>query len=706
MYLAIIILPLLASVSSGFFGRKIGVSGVQLINTFCIIITTVLSFLTFFEVGFNNISTTLSMFKWIDSESLNVFWAFNFDSLTVSMLIPVLIVSSLVHLYSIGYMNHDPHNQRFFSYLSLFTFMMVILVTANSFLLMFVGWEGVGICSYLLVSFWFTRIAANQSSMSAFLTNRVGDCFLTIGMFALLWSFGNIDYFTVFSLSAYINENIITTIGVCLLIGAMAKSSQVGLHIWLPQAMEGPTPVSALIHAATMVTAGVYLLIRCSPLIEYSSTVLLLCLWIGGITTIFSSLVGLYQQDIKKVIAYSTMSQLARECNIHSITFRYQTICVEVIIKILNFINSQITKAHGYLLYSHISYNLFNLPLIYWLYNYIFLYVTLSVRWKIIILSKLVGISEAIRLILIFIKLILINLIKKSFIIYKYIFLYTSLYYIISFIIKNNCNSFIFVFLCLTSYPKYTYTNINTFTVVNSDSKKNNKDLSFNQWLAGLIDGDGYFILTKKGYTSCELTMDARDKKALNEIKHKYGGTIKWVSNANAVRYKLRHKKGLISLINDMNGLIRNPVRLLQMNKLCLKYSIKLKYPEPLTFNNGWLSGFIDSDGSVYYNEASGQVFISLSQKNKYLLEPLIAIYGGRVDILSPKLEAFKYIIYRKAELINLIDNYFNNYPLKTEKMKRINLIKYFYIFRSDKNSQDIQKFNEWVKFKDKWEKY
>ena len=239
MYLAIIILPLLASVSSGFFGRKIGVSGAQIINTMCIMITTVLATVAFFEVGFNNIPVQLIMFKWIDSESLNVFWGFNFDSLTVSMLIPVLIVSSLVHLYSVGYMSHDPHNQRFFSYLSLFTFMMIILVTANNYLLMFVGWEGVGICSYLLVSFWFTRIAANQSSMSAFLTNRVGDCLLTVGMFVLLWSFGNIDYSTVFSLSAYINENIITIIGVCLLIGAMAKSSQVGLHIWLPQAMEG-----------------------------------------------------------------------------------------------------------------------------------------------------------------------------------------------------------------------------------------------------------------------------------------------------------------------------------------------------------------------------------------------------------------------------------------------------------------------------------
>ena len=310
MYLTLIVLPLLGSIISGFFGRKVGVSGSQLITCLCISVTTLLALIVFSEVGLNNITLSIQIFRWIDTESLNVLWSFQFDSLTVSMLIPVLIVSLLVHIYSIGYMSHDPHNQRFFSYLSLFTFMMVILVTANNFLLMFVGWEGVGICSYLLVSFWFTRIAANQSSLSAFLTNRVGDCFLTIGMFAVLWSFGNLDYSIVFSLAPYINENIVTIIGTCLLIGAMAKSSQIGLHVWLPMAMEGPTPVSALIHAATMVTAGVYLLMRTSPLIEYSSTVLVLCLWIGAITTVFSSLIGLFQQDIKKVIAYSTMSQL------------------------------------------------------------------------------------------------------------------------------------------------------------------------------------------------------------------------------------------------------------------------------------------------------------------------------------------------------------------------------------------------------------
>ena len=310
MYLALIGLPILGSIISGFFGRKVGVSGSQIITCTCVITTTILAILAFIEGGLNKNPVKIHLFRWIDAEYLNVSWAFNFDSLTVSMLIPVLIISSLVHVYSIGYMSHDPHNQRFFSYLSLFTFMMIILVTGDNFLVMFVGWEGVGVCSYLLVSFWFTRIAANQSSLSAFFTNRVGDYVLTVGMFAIIWSFGNVDYTTVFSLAPFYSESVIFFVGICLLIGAMAKSSQVGLHVWLPMAMEGPTPVSALIHAATMVTAGVYLLMRASPLIEYSSTVLLLCLWVGAITTVFSSLIGLFQQDIKKVIAYSTMSQL------------------------------------------------------------------------------------------------------------------------------------------------------------------------------------------------------------------------------------------------------------------------------------------------------------------------------------------------------------------------------------------------------------
>ena len=419
-------------------------------------------------------------------------------------------------------------------------------------------------------------------------------------------------------------------------------------------AMEGPTPVSALIHAATMVTAGVYLLMRCSPLIEYSSTVLILCLWLGAITTVFSSLVGLFQQDIKKVIAYSTMSQLARE---HNDMFRHQTICVEggKLYSILH--NSQITKAHKYY-YIYISNSFLNSFInSYWLFS---LYYNETEKWKVIIVSKLVGISEAIRLIL------------------------TNLYY-------YNVNR---LSLNLTLKKNFSMNPIN------------NNEIKFNEWLAGLIDGDGYFSLSKKGAARLIITMDIRDKKALFEIVHKFGGSINKIANANALRYNLSNKKGLVSLINAVNGNIRNPTRMLQLNKFCIKYHIVLIYPKPLSFHNGWLSGFIDSDGSVYFNEESGQVYISASQKNIYLLEPLVKIYGGRVDPHSSKIDAFKYVVYRKQELFNLIDNYFSIYPLKSMKLNRLHLIKQFYLLRIYKNGQNIEKFNQWINFKNKWEKY
>ena len=699
MYLAIATLPILGSIVSGFLGRKIGVSGAQIITSACLIITIILAIVSFLEAGLNNIPVSIKLIRWIDSESLNVLLGFGFDSLTVSMLIPVLTVSSLVHIYSIGYMCDDPHNQRFFSYLSLFTFMMIILVTANNYLLMFVGWEGVGVCSYLLVSFWFTRIAANQSSISAFLSNRVGDCFLTIGMLAIVWSLGNLDYSTVFSLAAFLNSEIVTIIGICIFIGAMAKSSQVGLHVWLPMAMEGPTPVSALIHAATMVTAGVYLLMRSSPLIEFSSIVLLLCLWLGAITTVFSSLIGLFQQDIKKVIAYSTMSQLAREYTSYSSIFRHQTICVEAINTIIIIVNSQITKARDYFrgyLCNHYNLKFFNSSTIIRLLQHI---LSQLIRWKFEIISKLVGISEAICLILVIIELKFINSISKLSILDKQIYQRQAIKTLKLSLCKTTNNKYCFIFLINMSR---TINNLYN----NNNNTDNFKDLAFKEWLAGLIDGDGYFLLSKNGYNSCEITMDTRDKKVLYLIQHKYGGRVKQISNALAFKYKLRNRAGLMALLNDVNGLIRNPIRLLEMNKLCVKFNIQLKYSNNLTFNNGWLSGFIDSDGSIYYNEASGQVFLAISQKNKYLLEPLIHIYGGRVDINSPKIEAFKYVIYRKAELFNLIDNYFNKYPLRTEKMKRVNLIKEFYLVRLSKKNVDIVKFNEWVKFKDRWEKY
>ena len=458
--------------------------------------------------------------------------------------------------------------------------------------------------------------------------------------------------------------------------------------VYITEINISPTPVSALIHAATMVTAGVYLLMRSSPLIEYSSTVLLLCLWLGAVTTVFSSLVGLFQLDIKKVIAYSTMSQLAQKYTIHSSIFRHQTICVEAIRK-NTIANSQITKARDYLI-NHCNFKFLNSSTIIRLHLYV---LCGQIRWKFEVISKLVGISEAIRLILVFIKLKSSNLIKKLLIFKQQNFISKTL---CSPLKKNDRHNLIF--------SRNISTGVSTST---SDYNiRNSEDIAFRQWLAGLIDGDGYFLLSKNGYNSCEITMDARDKKVLYLIQHKYGGSVKQMSNAYAFKYKLRNRTGLIALINDVNGLIRNPTRLLQMNKLCAKFNIELKHANNIIFNDGWLSGFIDSDGSVYFNEASGQIFIGVSQKNKYLLEPLIQIYGGRVDISRPKLEAFKYVIYRKAELFNLIDNYFNKYPLRTEKMKRVNLIKQFYLVRLSKKENDVVKLNEWIKFKDKWEKY
>jgi LAGLIDADG DNA endonuclease family/Proton-conducting membrane transporter/NADH-Ubiquinone oxidoreductase (complex I), chain 5 N-terminus/NUMOD1 domain len=239
MYITIVFLPFLAAILSGLFGRVLGIKGVYIINITCLLITTLLSFIAFYEVVISNSPISIELFSWISSEHLKVTWSFYFDELTVSMLIPVLIVSVLVHFYSVGYMGEDPHSQRFFSYISLFTGLMLILVTGNNFLVMFVGWEGVGICSYLLVHFWYTRVAAVKSAMNAMFTNRVGDFFLTIGFFAIFFTFGTLDYATVFSLAPYININVITFIAILLLLGAAAKSAQIGLHIWLPFAMEG-----------------------------------------------------------------------------------------------------------------------------------------------------------------------------------------------------------------------------------------------------------------------------------------------------------------------------------------------------------------------------------------------------------------------------------------------------------------------------------
>jgi len=310
MYLAIISLPLISATVAGFLGRKVGRTGSYLITCISLVITILLALVAFYEVGFSQSPISIKIIDWIDSEFLFISWGFLYDSLTVSILLPVLIVSALVHIYSIGYINEDPHTQRFFAYLSIFTFFMLMLVTGDNYLLIFIGWEGVGISSYLLINFWFTRLQANKAAIKAIVINRIGDWSFSLGLFSIIWVFGTLEFATVFSLVPMIDENIITIISVLLLIGAIAKSAQIGLHTWLPDAMEGPTPVSALIHAATIVTAGVYLLIRSSPILEYGSTSLILITWVGALTAFFAATTGLLQNDLKRVIAYSTCSQL------------------------------------------------------------------------------------------------------------------------------------------------------------------------------------------------------------------------------------------------------------------------------------------------------------------------------------------------------------------------------------------------------------
>ena len=320
MYLLIVILPLLGSVSAGLFGRFLGHSGSPIITTICLFFTFSFSLLGFYEVALLDCCVFVNLTSWINSEVLHVDWGFMFDSLTVTMCCVVTFISTLVHLYSIEYMAYDPHLSRFMSYLSLFTFFMLILVTADNFVQMFVGWEGVGLCSFLLINFWFTRIQANKAAIKAMIMNRIGDFGLVMGIMLIFISYKSVDYATVFSLTPiFVNKNInflnlevdlLSTIGLFLFVGAVGKSAQLGLHTWLPDAMEGPTPVSAIVHAATMVTAGVFLIARCSPIYEYTNNVLEIITIFGAMTAFFAATVGLLQNDLKKVIAYSTCSQL------------------------------------------------------------------------------------------------------------------------------------------------------------------------------------------------------------------------------------------------------------------------------------------------------------------------------------------------------------------------------------------------------------
>jgi len=320
MYLIIVFLPLISALISGFFGKKLGSYGSSIFTSICIAFTSFFSFIIFYEVGLKGSPTYIHLINWIDFEFFSISWGFLFDSLTTIMLCIITFISTIVHIYSTEYMSKDPHLPRFMCYLSLFTFLMIILVTADNFIQMFVGWEGVGLSSYLLINFWFSRLQANKAAIKAMLVNRIGDFGLSLGIFTIYCTFNSTNYSVVFSLiNNFVNDRIIflnteihsiTLICTLLFIGAVGKSAQLGLHVWLPDAMEGPTPVSALIHAATMVTAGVFLIGRSSPLFEHAPFSLVIVTVFGGLTCLFAASVGLVQNDLKKVIAYSTCSQL------------------------------------------------------------------------------------------------------------------------------------------------------------------------------------------------------------------------------------------------------------------------------------------------------------------------------------------------------------------------------------------------------------
>lgn len=319
----IVLLPLIASIVAGVFKGMIGDKGAMGITTTSVIMSAILSVYTFYYMAFKEHAQpafTEYLYNWINTGDFSVSFGVMVDKLTATMLLVVTSVSACVHVYSIGYMSHDPHKARFFSYLSLFTFTMLALVTAPNLLQMFLGWEGVGLASYLLIGFWFKKESANAASMKAFIVNRVADLGLLLAIFTVFLTVGSLEYADIFAqLTALQSEyfyflgfevHLLSLIAILLFIGAMGKSAQLGFHTWLPDAMEGPTPVSALIHAATMVTAGVFLVARMSPLFEFSPSVLEIVAWVGGLTAIFAATIGMTQHDIKRVIAYSTCSQL------------------------------------------------------------------------------------------------------------------------------------------------------------------------------------------------------------------------------------------------------------------------------------------------------------------------------------------------------------------------------------------------------------
>jgi len=318
--LAAVFLPLFGAFVAGLFGRKIGDRGSQIVTCGPMLLAAVISIKIFIDVALHGEARSHTLINWITSGSFSVDWALRIDTLTAIMLVVVNGVSSMVHVYSVGYMSHDKSIPRFMSYLSLFTFFMLMLVTSDNLLQMFFGWEGVGLASYLLINFWFEKDSANKAAIKAFLVNRVGDFGFALGIFGCFMIFGSLQYDAMFQKAPqlaslqfmFLGHSLpaLTTVCLLLFVGAMGKSAQLGLHTWLPDAMEGPTPVSALIHAATMVTAGVFMVARLSPMFEYAPTALMVVTIVGALTCFVAGTIGLTQFDIKRVIAYSTMSQL------------------------------------------------------------------------------------------------------------------------------------------------------------------------------------------------------------------------------------------------------------------------------------------------------------------------------------------------------------------------------------------------------------
>jgi len=320
MYILLVFLPGIAALFVGLLGRWIGDRASQLITSVAVSISAIFAIIGFFQItGTENVER-IEVLRWISSGALDFSWSIMVDSLTAVMFVVVTVVSALVHWYSIGYMSHDPHKPRFMAYLSLFTFAMLMLVSADNFVQLFFGWEGVGLASYLLIGFWYDKPTANAAAIKAFLVNRVGDFGFALGIMAIFLVFNSVDYATVFERAPEMTGSslgflgleldTLTIITILLFIGAMGKSAQLFLHTWLPDAMEGPTPVSALIHAATMVTAGVFLVARASPLFELAPVTLGIVTVVGAATAFFAGTVAIAQNDIKRVIAYSTCSQL------------------------------------------------------------------------------------------------------------------------------------------------------------------------------------------------------------------------------------------------------------------------------------------------------------------------------------------------------------------------------------------------------------